>query len=307
MSNRKSPQRPQNFPPQRPGAPPEIVDPRWILKAGAIAVLVALSCAYTVLCVAFHYTQWEYVLQPSRDLKATPASAGLNFTEIHFGVDSSGQPQLDGWWIPSDIPSDLTVLMLHGGNGSMSDALPQARQLHDARLNVLLFDYRGFGKSGSRHPTEALMEGDAESALSYLTDTRGLQPAGILIYGNGLGASLAATICQQHAGLSGLILVSPEGDTTQSVSHDGRTKIIPVRLLFNQTFPLATTLHSLATPKLLVTYANTSPAPLRDISDPKMTVELPSAQDTQAFHQSLRRFLDTYVTTKPAPQPTPGH
>jgi uncharacterized protein len=171
--------------PPRHAASSEDVDPRWLLKAGAIVFALALLCALAVLWVAFYYTQWQYVLAPSRTVATTPSALGLAFTEVHFGVDATGQPQLDGWWIPADTPTSLTVLMLHGGTGSMSDALPQARTLHNANLNVLLFDYRGFGRSGGAHPTQALMQADAESALNYLRDTRHIDLSRVVVYGNG--------------------------------------------------------------------------------------------------------------------------
>jgi alpha/beta superfamily hydrolase len=273
-----------------------MVDPRWLLKAGAFAITVALLCSLALFWTAFYYTQWQYVLAPSRTVAANPTAVGLTFTEVHFGIDATGQPQLDGWWIPADTPASPTVLLLHDGKGSMSDALPQARSLHDANLNVLLFDYRGFGHSGGAHPTQVLMQEDAESALAYLRDKHSLYPGGIFVYGDGLGASLAVKLSGSYSAISAVILNSPRGDTEPQVLHDTRTRLIPVRLLFNEQFPLADPLQTLATPKLVLTYA-TMPASIdrRQIADPKITVELPSPSDTMALHIALRRFLDSYV------------
>jgi len=217
--------------------PLEIVDPRWLLKAGAVVCAFALLCVLALFWTAFYYTQWQYVLAPSRSVATNPSAASLSFSEVHFGADATGQPQLDGWWIPSDTPTSPTVLLLHDGKGSMGDALPQARNLHEANLNVLLFDYRGFGHSGGAHPTQALMQADAESALAYLRDTRHIDPSHILVYGNGLGASIAVSLCAAHHELPALILNAPLGDTEPEVLNDTRTKLIPVRLLFHEQFP----------------------------------------------------------------------
>jgi len=274
------------------------VDPRWLLKAGAVAVAFALLCALALFWTTFYYTQWQYVLAPSRAVDTNPASVGLAFTEVHFGVDSTGQPQLDGWWIPADTPTSPTVLLLHDGKGSMSDALPQARNLHDANLNVLLFDYRGFGHSGGAHPAQALMQADAESALDYLRSTRHIDSSHILVYGNGLGASIAVGLGAAHHEIPALILESPRGDTEPQVLNDTRTRLVPVRLLFHEQFLLAAPLEKLTSPKLIVSYAS-APTPLdrSQIADPKMTVELPSSNDTTALHDALRRFLDSYAPT----------
>jgi uncharacterized protein len=275
-------------------AAPETVDPRWLLKAGAIVLAVALLCALVLFWTVFYYTQWQYVLAPSRTVEASPSAAGLAFTEVHFGVDTTGQPQLDGWWIPADTSASPTVLMLHDGNGSMSDALPRARTLHDANLNVLLFDYRGFGHSGGAHPTQALMQADAESALAYLHDTHHIDLSRVLVYGNGLGASLAVNLATAHHELPALILDSPEGDTEQQVSSDTRTKLVPVRLLFHEDFPLAASLSTLKKPKLIfINDASSNRQAVLDAADPRVIVTQGlTNSDTHSF---LRRFLDSYA------------
>jgi pimeloyl-ACP methyl ester carboxylesterase len=285
--------RPHPFPPG------EVVELSWILKAGAITVGVALLCAFVLLSFVFSRTQWQFVLHPVHTVTATPTSIGLPFTEVHFAVDASGQPQLDGWWIPSDSPTDPTVLLLHNGDESIGGALPLAADLHGARLNVFVFDYRGYGNSAGQHPTEAMMETDANSALNYLTSTRAIPLASIVVYGNGLGASLATTLCVQHPQIAALILESPDGDMLPRVQQDNRTKLFPVRLLFHENFPLAAPLRTLNTPKLIITY-NGTPIHLdrTQVSDPKLTVELPLSPSSNV-HESLRRFLDSYVAHPP--------
>jgi pimeloyl-ACP methyl ester carboxylesterase len=293
--------------PNRGNRPPEMVEmvePAWILMALGGMFGFAILCVYATLCVMFSRGQWQFVLHPSRTVAATPESVGLKFDAIRFGVDASGEPQLDGWWIPSGIISDPTVILLHSGDGSMADALPQARALHDASLNVLLFDYRGFGQSGGQHPTQSMMQDDAESALNYLISTRHAHPGGVVVYGTGVGASLAVRLCASHAQLPALILESADGDFGSRVRADVRARFVPVRLLFHDSFPLADPLHRLATPKLLISYTKgLPPTELERAADPKTTVELPPG-DNAALHHALTRFLGTYIA-QPPPTLTP--
>ena len=276
---------------------PEIIDPRWVLKALVGVVLVAALCGYLTLCGLFYYGQWQFALTPSHTVAHTPTDVQLGFDPVRFGADARGQPQLDGWWIPADLSTDPTILLLHTGTGSISDALPEARTLHDARLNVLLFDYRGFGRSGGPHPTEGSVEADAETALNYLTASRHIPTKNILVYGEGVGASVAVLLCEHHHDLAGIILQNADGDLLQRVKTDSRAPMVPVGMLFHEDFPLAARLHTLATPKLLITTTGNKTPPLnfQKAADPKMTVELQSSNDTAALHASLRRFLDTYV------------
>ena len=300
----KSSKKIHNLPPrQSSSSTQELIDPLWIVKAVGATIIVAAVCAYAAICALFWHGQWQIVLSPSRSISATPAAMGLPFEDVHFGPDSGGQPGLTGWWIPSTEAGAPTALVMHGGSGSMSDMLPQAHLLHDSRVNVFLFDYRGFGKSAGAHPSQQQMNRDTEAALDYLTDLRSIPLKNIIAFGEGLGASLATQLCAQHNDISALILESADGDLETRAVLDERSRMVPVGLLFNQKFPLADSLHTLATPKLLISYTK-SATPRADFAragDPKFVVEIGSPQDTSAYSASLQRFLDSYVTRPPTP------
>ncbi len=294
-----------------PASQPELVDPVWMLKAVAAVIVVAAVCAYIAICTLYWRGQWQIVLSPSRTVASSPSVVGLAFENIRFGPNASGQPELTGWWIPTAQQNDPTVLVMHGGSGTMSDTLRQARLLHDARLNVLLFDYRGFGKSSGAHPSEAQMERDTEAAFQYVTNLRHAPAASVIAFGEGLGASLATKLSGDHHEIGALILEDADGDFETRAALDTRSRIVPVSLLFRQKFPLADPLHSLATPKLLISYtkSGTPPVAFARAGDPKLTAEIASPDDTAAWTTTLRRFLDGYVARPPsmlqAPLPKP--
>lgn len=283
-----------------PASVPEVVDPRWLLKALGAVLVLGLACAYGAVCALFYNQQWQFVLHPSRTVAKTPAAVNLPFEEIRFSVDAAGRPQLTGWWIPGDMPNDPTVLLLHGGDGSMGDTLRAVKLLHEARLNVLTFDPRGYGKSGGAHPTERSMYADAEAALGYLTQSRKIPLSSIIVFGDQLGASLAVELCAHQPAIPALILESADGDTQSRVMRDQRSKIVPVFLLFHEKFPLADPLHTLHTPKLLLSYTTgEAPVDARRAADPKVTAELPPGAPGDEVTGVIRRFLDTYVPQPP--------
>ena len=267
--------------------PPLVVDPSWLLKALGIVVAVALVCAYVVICTLFYMQQWQLVLHPSRAVQHTPQEAGLKAEDVRFGDG------LHGWWIASDSASDPAVVMLPGADGNASDLLTRARTLHEARLNVLLFDYRGYGASSGQHPAESTMEQDSEAALSYVTGQRGASH--VLVYGEGLGAALGARLCGEHHELGALIAESPDGDFAARAERDSRARLVPFHLLFHENFPLVAPLRSLDTPKLLVTYGAGSSGVAHDAANPKMLLTLSTPGDDVNWRDGLRRFLDTYV------------
>jgi len=299
--------------PARPDEMVELVDPAWILKALGLALGVALVCGYVTICIVFARSQWQLALQPAHTVTSNPAALGLAFQEVHFdtagnAAGASAGPvaaPLDGWWLPAATPTAPTALVLHAGEGTLADALPHAQALHDAGLAVLLFDYRGFGRSADplpdHHPSQASMQVDADAAFAYLVRTRALAPRSIVVYGTGVGASLAVALCAQHPELPALILESPSGDLRAGAVAENHSHLIPVGLLFHEDFPLATPLRTLPTPKLLISYTLGAPPPaLQQAADPKMTVELAPASPTAsapgpALHEALLRFLAAYL------------
>ena len=301
--NSRTPPSSQQRPAAQQSAGPQLVDPRWILKALGLVLFVALLCAWGTLCLLYYQGQWQLVLHPSRTVATPPASLNLKFTELHFADDATGLPQLNGWLIPAApadtlTPSAPTALLLHGADGSIADALPRALTLHNAGLNVLLFDYRGYGRSVGHHPTEITMQQDSDAALNWLISTQHIPPQNIILYGNGIGASLAVTLAAQHRDIPAIILDAPDGDLAGRVIHDPHSSLVPVGLLFHETFPLAEPLSKLTTPKLLITYTNAThpPATLANAADPKLTLELPSPNDPTLV-TAIQRFLDVYVHT----------
>ena len=289
--------RPTSLAPQPPVH--ETVDPRWLLQAALAVVLLAIACAYVTLCAAFWKTQWQLVLHPSRTLEHTPANASLPSEEVHFSPGADGQPQLDGWWIPADIPSAPVALLLHGSEGNMANDLALASALHNTRLHVLLFDYRGFGRSTGDHPSQLTMEQDTDAALAFLRDARHLPLSSVIPVGEGLGASLAVRLASTHPELPAIILSSPRGDFAEEAQQATRSHIVPFTLLFHEHFPLADPLHQLATPKLILSDGRGATSVLAQrAADPKMTVE-GLGGNKAALESSLRRFLDIYVQQPP--------
>jgi uncharacterized protein len=286
-------------------AQPEVVSPLWLVKAIAATIVAALVCGYLTLCLLFYQGQWQLVLHPIRTFGAPTSIAGIPYELIHFGPDESATPQLTGWWIPSSPGarySHATILFLPGADGSLADYLPALASLHNLGVNVFAFDYRGYGQSAATRPSQQNMAHDVDSAWQYLTTSRALPPQQIIPYGTGVGASLATQLAANHPTIPVLILDSPRADLLEVAQRDSRARLLPVRLLFHEHFPLAAPLSTLRTPKLLLTRAASPDQSFRTAADPKLTVELPSPSEA-LYTQSLTRFLDQYVLQYLAPAP----
>lgn len=299
--------------PVRPtNSPLEVVDPIWLLKALAICLVVALVCGYATLCLLFYQGEWQLVLHPSHVVDRNPAQASLAYSDVRFDAAETGQPRIAGWWIPATSGpgfepryAAFTVLYLHDGSGSLSDTIPALARLHAAGLNIFAFDYRGFGASdASSHPSAEQMTQDTAAALEYLTATRHVPAGNIILYGVGLGASLAANLARAHPELPAVILDNPDPDPAATALAQRPSRIVPVRMLFGDQFDIAKSIATDTTPKLLVAGGLNSDG-TRDLrrvqtlfmsaASPSFTVTLRPGNDESDFQTALNRFLDQYL------------
>jgi uncharacterized protein len=295
---------------------PEVVDPRWLLKAIGLMLLLALVCGYLTLCVLFYQGQWQLVLHPSRSKPAPTAIGGAPIDIVQFGIDESATPQLTGWWIPGAPNSGYassTVLYLPSGDGSLADSDAPAilAAFHTTGINVFAFDYRGYGQSAALHPNQQHMQQDVSFAWQYLTNSRHLTSTQIVLFGTGVGAALATQLAAQQPQAPALILNAPRPNLLDLVRNDARAKLLPVLLLFHDRFEIAPTLSTLPTPKLLIVsghagHSDQQTATLyRSAANPKLTLYL-SASPTDkpaVLEQAFTRFFDQYLPTSPDTKP----
>jgi uncharacterized protein len=324
--------------PPSPGTPahasstPEVVHPLWLIKALAAVFLAAVLCGYLTLCLLFYQGQWQLVLHPSRDtsiqppvVESTSGNSASKAELVRFAPDESATPQLTGWWIPAAPGArhaQTTLLFLPGADGRLADSYFRLTALHNLGINILAFDYRGYGPSAPVHPTQKHMADDAESAWQYLRTSRNIAERQIVPYGTGVGASLAAHLAQDHPQTPAMILESPRGDLLDVVRSDPRSKLIPLGLLLHERFDLAAPLAGIKTPKLFLleddaakvsvpkdAKVNAASGATEDVvngaASPKVSAHLHTADfNGPLFLDQISRFLDEFLPP-PAPLLTP--
>lgn len=106
--------------------------------------------------------------------------------------------RLHGWFVRSERgPAEATVIYFHGNGGNLSYLGWLAAHLSRRRLDVLLFDYRGYGRSGGAVSDEAALYADAEAAYDFVIRTRGVEPSRVVLYGQSLGTAAAADVASR--------------------------------------------------------------------------------------------------------------
>lgn len=102
-----------------------------------------------------------------------------------------------------------TIMMLHGNAGNIGHRLMMTYYIYKiAHCNVLMVEYRGYGKSSGK-PSESGLYCDAETAMEWLLKRPDVNSKKIFILGSSLGGavSIKLTSDPQYAGhISGLML-----------------------------------------------------------------------------------------------------
>ena len=164
------------------------------------AITIAAALAFALLALYVGAGLWIYLRQervlfhPSKEMLCDPSSAGLAFEQCSFR--SADGMELEAWFIPADRPR-CCVLFCLGNAGNISYYLETASEFHSLGCDLLLFNYRGYGNSGSGHdafPSEAGVYLDAEAAWDYLVNARGIPAERILLAGRSLGGGTACEL-----------------------------------------------------------------------------------------------------------------
>jgi hypothetical protein len=184
---------------------------RWrLLRVLFAEVIPRVALAWVLVVCGMNWLNNRLVYYPQRQWDATPAEDNLPYEDAAF-VTSDGL-KLHAWYVPANGAAG-TVLFCHGNAGNVSHRLETVAVLHKLGMNVLVFDYRGYGKSEGR-PTEAGTYRDAEAAWSYLVEARGEKPERIVIHGRSLGGPVAAHLAMGRSP-AGLIVESSFHDITE--------------------------------------------------------------------------------------------
>jgi fermentation-respiration switch protein FrsA (DUF1100 family) len=156
---------------------------------------------------------WEFsekgiIFFPDPNLVGTPADYGLGYEEVWFEAEDG--VRLHGWWVPrAGAP---VLLWFHGNAGNISHRLENLKLLHDlAEVQVFIFDYREYGKSQGQICREGTFK-DAAAAYRYVTETRQVPAAGLVLFGRSLGTALATDLAVR-ADCRSLILESAFTDS----------------------------------------------------------------------------------------------
>lgn len=174
-----------------------------LVKETMASLLIYTVVGVLMLNVLMYFQQPQMIFFPMDDLRQTPANWGLDYEDAVFETEDG--VQLHGWFLP-EPEAENVLLFFHGNAGNISHRRESIEIFHRLGLNVLIIDYRGYGKSEGK-PGEQGLYMDAKAAWRYLTEEKDFEPGNVIIFGRSLGGAVA-TMLAADVPARGLILES---------------------------------------------------------------------------------------------------
>ena len=173
----------------------------------------ALGLAYLAISPRFAKT-WLYHKKIFKNEVANPERTDLLEQFDHADKTQHFFPSADGKkmhaWLFRNNRSKDVVLYCIGRTSCITNCLENVAMLLKSGYSVFIFEYRGFGESegyGKRLPSVEGICQDGIFAFDYLVYDLKYRAENITVYGESLGAAVAAHITQTRP-MSGLILQS---------------------------------------------------------------------------------------------------
>jgi len=268
--------------------------------AARVGVFVlALVAGYGLVCAAAWLGQRSLMYLPGRWSEAEARRANPGYEEVRF--PSADGVQLHGWLHRRET-APWTVIVFHGNAGNLAVQAALMEPFEAMGLQVLLFDYRGYGLS-TGSPSEAGLLADGEAAAEYVTTNLGVPAARTVFYGKSLGTGVAVLLAARRP--PGRLILESSFDSMVSVAR-AHYPWLPVRTLLRDRYDAASAIGAVRCPILFVHGGADEIVPIRlgralyeCAAGPKRFLEVPGALHNTppgaypAVHlETLRAFLE---------------
>lgn len=157
------------------------------------SMLIYIIAAYVLVLIIIYFFQERLIFKPEKLDQDFIYKYDVPFKELFFEVEEG--VTLNGLHFYTNNPNGL-ILYLHGNTRSIKGWSKYARDFYRYNYDVVMVDYRGFGKSTGRRE-EKLMLNDMQVVYDYLAIQ--YHENQIIVYGRSLGSGFAARLASDNA------------------------------------------------------------------------------------------------------------
>jgi fermentation-respiration switch protein FrsA (DUF1100 family) len=170
---------------------------------GKVLLTISLSILAGAALFYFGARRFEraVVFHPERYAEGSAWKMPEGGEDVWFR-GASGE-RLHGWYVRArgleQEEHAPTVIYFHGNGGNINTIGWLGEALSARGFNVLLFDYRGYGRSDGSISDERGIYEDADAAYDYVVGERGVRPGQLVLYGQSLGTAAAVDLAARKA------------------------------------------------------------------------------------------------------------
>ena len=166
---------------------------RYFLISILVIAIVALPAGFYML----RRFESSAMFHPERAALGGLWRVPVGAEEVWF--KTADGPRLYGWLFHSQTrPAQANVIYFHGNGGNLSYCGWVGAELAARGFDVLIFDYRGYGRSEGEPVGERELYADADAAYDFLTKERGVAPSKLVLYGQSLGTAAAIDLAARR-------------------------------------------------------------------------------------------------------------
>lgn len=157
------------------------------IRKVVIRTLLALVAVYLLMVTFLYFFQEQLIYQPEQ----LPANYVYQFNQPseEFFIPAHDGVKLNALLFRTSVPAKGLLLYFHGNRDNLQRWGQYASDLTSVGYDVLMTDYRGYGKSGGT-PEELQLYEDARTVWQWAT--KELPHPRLIIYGRSLGSAIAS-------------------------------------------------------------------------------------------------------------------
>lgn len=185
-------------------------------------IIIYIVAGIVLLSVAAYFFQEKFIFKPEKLKQDFQFKYNIPFKEYFF--DAAPGVRINGLHFYRENPKGL-ILYFHGNTRSIKGWAKYARDFYRFDYDVVLVDYRGFGKSTGKR-SEKEMLGDMQYVYEKLAEK--YSEHHMIVYGRSLGSGFATKIASENKPRY-LILDSPYYNFMKAVERF--LPFLPVRFV----------------------------------------------------------------------------
>ena len=171
---------------------------RKVVQRVWLTVLLCVAVGVPLAVWALRRFEASVVFHPERYVEGQAWEVPAGGEDVWF--EAADGTRLHGWFVPAQgrRGADATVIFFHGNGGNLG-GLGWLGEVWSRRgFDVLLFDYRGYGRSAGAARDERGIYMDADAAYDYAVKVRGADPRRLVLYGQSLGTTAATDVAARR-------------------------------------------------------------------------------------------------------------